>query len=72
MAGQDGARRSQLPGNNPTKLIEELKRQLDLPWVHDMLRLHSEDAMDVIFRVSRRQAVAGPKIVLHKMPPSTR
>ncbi len=58
-----------MPGNNPTKIIDALKRQLDAPYVHDMLRLHSEDTMDVIFRISRRQAVSGPKITLHKLPP---
>ncbi len=60
-------RRSELPANNPTRLIDELKRQLDKPEVHEFLRLHGHERVDVVFRIARRQAVVGPQLTLTKL-----
>lgn len=63
-------RRSSLPANNPTKIIEQLQRQLDTPFVRDFLKANSGDTLDIVFRISRRQVVSGPKLTVSKLPPS--
>ncbi len=61
-------RSSDLPANNPSRLIEQLKRQLDEPAVHQMLHDHADQRVDITFRVTRRGAVKGPVFTIVRLP----
>lgn len=55
---------SDLPANNPSRLIEELKRQLDTPRVYEILAREGHSQVDITFRVSRRATVRGPRFTI--------
>lgn len=59
---------SDLPPNNPDRLIEELKRQLDHPDVRQMLHDHGDARIDITFRISRRATVKGPQFTVVRLP----